>query len=63
MITGNLVLYFSKTGRGQEFLDGKMGKLNDLMTPDIDNGKKTGTRRLNRMDWIFQMPSLVEPWG
>src|SRR5260221_14220324 len=63
MITGQLQFFFGKAGRGQEFLDRKMGKLYNLGTSDIDNGKKTGASGLYHSDWIFHTPSLIESWG
>jgi len=62
MITGQLQCCFGKAGRGQEFLDRKMGKLYNLGSSDIDDGKKTGASGLYHMDWIFQTPSLIESW-
>jgi hypothetical protein len=42
MITGQLQVCFGKTGRGQEFLDGKMGKLYNSGLSDIEDGEKAG---------------------
>jgi hypothetical protein len=49
--------------RGQEFLDGEMRELYDLVAFPIDNGDETRTRGHHRFFCILWTPICVEYWG
>src|SRR6266404_3774540 len=50
-----------KAIRCQEFLDGKVGKLNDLRPVDIDDGDETGACSEYSFFCVAQPPSWIKP--
>jgi hypothetical protein len=61
MEAGKIFCRVNQSARRQEFLDRKMGKLNNWTSIHIDHGNKTGTCRKHSFLCVLQLPICVIP--